>query len=174
MASAGRILIMPKGNWDENTEYEMLDLVNHNGKSWLAKKDSIKIEPSADNEEYWQDMFDITAETFGALSKKGGDIEGNLNIIRDGAIASLKLGDTNSTTHASVQYNPTSKSAVFRNFTSDGDNVYVQLLGNDTELKYILNLWAGVGTPKRYSIFGEHNLDLLNQYIDARIAEKMK
>lgn len=174
MASAGRILIMPKGDWNAETEYEMLDLVNHNGKSWLAKKHSRGIEPSEANKEYWQNMFDITAESIGALSKGGGDLEGNLNIIRDNATSSLKLSDSNSPTHASVQYNPTSKSALLRNFTSDANNTYVQLLGNDTELKYILNLWAGEGTPKRYSIFGEHNLDLLNQYIDARIAEKMK
>ena len=38
MASAGRILIMPKGDWKEETEYEMLDLVYHNGTSWLAKR----------------------------------------------------------------------------------------------------------------------------------------
>jgi hypothetical protein len=38
MASAGRILIMPKGEWNAETEYEVLDMVNHNGKSWLAKK----------------------------------------------------------------------------------------------------------------------------------------
>ena len=174
MASAGRILIMPKGEYNAETEYEMLDLVSHNGKSWLAKKNAVGIEPREENAEYWQDMFNINAETFGALSKNGGDLEGNLNIIRDGAIASLKLSDSNSPTHASVQYNPTSKSAVFRNFTSDTDNVYVQLLGNDADIKNILNLWAGSGTPKRYSLFGEHNLDLLNQYIDARIAEKMK
>lgn len=63
MASAGRILIMPKGNYNSGTTYEMLDLVNHNGKSWLAKKTSVGIEPSDANSEYWQNMFDITAET---------------------------------------------------------------------------------------------------------------
>ena len=59
MASAGRILIMPKGDWSADTAYEMLDLVKHNGKSWLAKKTCTGIEPSEANSEYWQDMFDI-------------------------------------------------------------------------------------------------------------------
>jgi hypothetical protein len=59
MTSAGRILIMPKGKWDAGTNYEMLDLVYHNGTSWLARKDSVGIEPSEANEEYWQMMFDI-------------------------------------------------------------------------------------------------------------------
>ena len=64
MASAGRILIMPKGNYDANTEYEMLDLVFHGGASWVAKKNAKGIEPSLANEEYWMLMCsgtDITA-----------------------------------------------------------------------------------------------------------------
>lgn len=61
MASAGRILIMPKGNYNAETEYQMLDLVISGGTSWLAKKPSVGIEPSKANEEYWQDMFDIGA-----------------------------------------------------------------------------------------------------------------
>lgn len=58
MASAGRILIMPKGNYDSSTTYEMLDLVKHNGKSWLAKKTSVGVEPRDENSEHWQNMFD--------------------------------------------------------------------------------------------------------------------
>lgn len=59
MATAGRILIMPKGAYDESTTYEMLDLVKHNGTSWLAKKTVIGIEPSEANSEYWHKMFDL-------------------------------------------------------------------------------------------------------------------
>lgn len=55
MASAGRILILPKGNYNAETQYEMLDLVFHNGTSWLAKKDVSGIEPSneGEGENYW-------------------------------------------------------------------------------------------------------------------------
>lgn len=63
MASAGRILIIPKGNYDSSVTYEMLDLVKHNGTSWLAKKDVVGIEPSNANKEYWQNMFDIDVES---------------------------------------------------------------------------------------------------------------
>lgn len=59
MASAGRILIMPKGNYDANTTYEMLDLVFHNGTSWLARKTVVGIEPSEANEEYWQCLLKL-------------------------------------------------------------------------------------------------------------------
>ena len=61
MANAGKILIMPKGNYNSNTTYEMLDLVKHNGTSWLAKKTVTGIAPSTANSEYWQDIFDVAS-----------------------------------------------------------------------------------------------------------------
>ena len=61
MASAGRVLIMPKGNYDPSVTYEMLDLVKHNGTSWLAKKESVGIEPTNENSEHWQNMFEPEA-----------------------------------------------------------------------------------------------------------------
>ena len=57
MATAGRILIMPKGNWKAETEYEMLDLVYYNGVSWVARTRVAKgIEPTEANSDYWQMM----------------------------------------------------------------------------------------------------------------------
>lgn len=56
MASAGRILIMPKGNYNSSATYEMLDLVFHNGTSWVAKKTAIGIEPSDANNEFWHKL----------------------------------------------------------------------------------------------------------------------
>ena len=70
MASAGRILIMPKGNYDSSATYEMLDLVHYNGTSWLAKKTATGIEPSAANSEYWHNLIDITPSTIGAIPKE--------------------------------------------------------------------------------------------------------
>lgn len=59
MTSAGRILIMPKGDWNAGTEYEMLDLVKHNGTSWLAKKTTKGIEPSNANNDDWHNFADF-------------------------------------------------------------------------------------------------------------------
>lgn len=56
MADAGRILIMPKGNYDANTEYEMLDLVYYNGGSWIARQTVKGIEPNDANITHWQRM----------------------------------------------------------------------------------------------------------------------
>ena len=56
MASAGRILILPRGNYNAEIEYEMLDLVYYGGTSWIAKKPSIGITPV--DGEHWQKLFD--------------------------------------------------------------------------------------------------------------------
>ena len=57
MASAGRILIIPRGEWNPESTYEMLDLLSHGGKAWMAKKTSIGIEPTFDNDEYWHPIL---------------------------------------------------------------------------------------------------------------------
>lgn len=56
MADAGRILIMPKGNYNPSVSYEMLDLVFHNDVSWIAKKPVIGVEPSDANSDSWARM----------------------------------------------------------------------------------------------------------------------
>ena len=60
MASAGRILILPKGNYNAETEYEALDLVFHNGASWVAKKSVKGITPSEveESKNFWMKMCD--------------------------------------------------------------------------------------------------------------------
>lgn len=88
MASAGRILIMPKGDYDANTTYEMLDLVNHNNVTWLARKTATGIEPSTENHEYWQRMF-----MGGYVSTSGAIMTGDLEIARNGATYRLRVGD---------------------------------------------------------------------------------
>lgn len=46
---AGRILILPKGHWNAETEYEMLDFVYYKGTSWLAKKAPKVLNPKTEN-----------------------------------------------------------------------------------------------------------------------------
>lgn len=69
MANAGRILIIPKGGYNEEYEYEMLDMVRHNNTAWVAKKSVQGIEPSDENEEYWFRMGDVTEVVDNLLSE---------------------------------------------------------------------------------------------------------
>lgn len=59
MASAGKILITAKGEWNSGTEYEVLDLVRHNGIPWLAKETVQGIEPTDSNDRYWFKLLDV-------------------------------------------------------------------------------------------------------------------
>lgn len=96
MASAGRILIMPKGNYSASATYEALDLVYHNGASWLAKKTVSNIEPSAANYEYWHNLLDITPETIGAIPKENlGQAIYASNLMSDFLVPTLVWWDEN-------------------------------------------------------------------------------
>lgn len=154
MASAGRILIIPKGNYDSSVTYEMLDLVYHNGKSWLAKKTAVGIEPSEANGEYWHLMFnldnklDISGGTLtGGLGLGGGS--GHLNA--DGVYASLQVAKNANNFRYLRIMNPLQE-----NFPID------QAIQ-----------WANTvdGVETVYNLIGEHNLSLLDYYINAKIAE---
>ena len=59
MAIAGRVLIIPKGDYNANATYDALDLVSYGGTSWVAKKTVAGIEPSNANSEYWQDIVNL-------------------------------------------------------------------------------------------------------------------
>lgn len=52
MISAGRVLIMPKGDYNPSVTYEMLDLVSYNGSSYIAKGTTTGNLPT--NTTYWQ------------------------------------------------------------------------------------------------------------------------
>ena len=51
MAIAGRVAIVPKGDWISTVKYDKLDLVRFGKNAYVAKKPSTNIEPT--NTEYW-------------------------------------------------------------------------------------------------------------------------
>lgn len=51
MADAGKVAMLPRGQWSANTIYEPLDLVFYNNNSYVSFKESIGIEPT--NTEFW-------------------------------------------------------------------------------------------------------------------------
>lgn len=89
MTSAGRILIMPKGNYDPSVTYEMLDLVFYNGGSWLAKETAVGIEPSETNSKYWHNMLDFDPGSADISHIGDGSVKG--------AIANLESRKANGT-----------------------------------------------------------------------------
>ena len=62
MVNAGRILIMPKGDWNALTTYDMLDLVAENGVAYLARQTNVGQNPSTDvSMTYWQPFGSASA-----------------------------------------------------------------------------------------------------------------
>jgi hypothetical protein len=98
MANAGRILIIPKGEWNADETYEMLDLVKHNGTSWLAKKTSVGIEPSIAVPEFWHDMFDFkemleNIKTPIAQTYTSEEFSGMAKVLKMGSVVTVYLGN---------------------------------------------------------------------------------
>ena len=55
MVNAGRILIMPRGDWNSQDTFDMLDLVSYNSVAYLARQQSVGVNPATDTSyTYWQ------------------------------------------------------------------------------------------------------------------------
>lgn len=117
MVNAGRILIMPRGDWSNLVSYDMLDLVTYDSIAYIARQASVGVNPSTDTSHtYWQ-TFGSAAEiatttTPGIVMPDGttitvdvnGLIQANLGItdITDVDIATLTNGQV-------LRYNSTSQ-----------------------------------------------------------------
>ena len=55
-ASAGRVLLISKGDWNSSTTYTGLDMVRHNGATWVCKNTCTNVEPTENNTSNWQLM----------------------------------------------------------------------------------------------------------------------
>lgn len=95
MANAGRILIIPRGQYNANEVYEMLDLVNYNGTSWLAKKHSCGIFPSTESSEYWFDFIGINTNAISVANNLTTTEEGYALDARQGKVLMDALNATN-------------------------------------------------------------------------------
>ncbi len=82
MASAGRILLIPRGRYDSTVTYQMLDVVLHNGVSWVCKCEVTGVEPSDQAIEWQRFTEDIYKDVIG-----DADISG----IGDGTVTGILL-----------------------------------------------------------------------------------
>ena len=165
MASAGRILILPKGEYNANTTYEMLDLVFYNETSWLAKKTVVGIEPSEANSEYWHKLCE-KLDLSHLLKLSGGTMTGNLKI--EGGDPRLQIKNSNTLRYSVFEAGPEGYTSMGTwKSANDQTNFQVRPLtdGLDALLRITVN-----GTNV-YKVFGEHNKELLKPYIEQVIAE---
>lgn len=110
MAIAGRVAIVPKGDWSADATYKRLDAVTHNNTLYFAKKD-VPAGTATSNTEYWSKSIVggasaiATTEDAGVVKPDGKsmsvDESGTLSINLDGTTITLdeaknviKLADT--------------------------------------------------------------------------------
>ena len=149
-ASAGRILIMPKGEYDSSVTYEMLDLVYYKGSAWLAKKTVVGIEPSEDSGEHWHKLCDST-DLSNYLSLEGGNLRGQLGFGNG-------MGTIAANEHATYV-------TAFEDETSYRSLKVVNPITKDglVHLAQVVN--CEESEVKEYNLFGEHNVELLLSHI---------
>ena len=62
-AIAGKVMPRPRGPYDPNALYDIIDFVNHKNKLWMSKKPNLQgIEPSEDDTENWMLCIDSKGE----------------------------------------------------------------------------------------------------------------
>lgn len=110
MAIAGRVAIVPKGDWSADATYKRLDAVTHNNTLYFAKKE-VPAGTATSNTEYWSKSIVggaggvATADEAGVVKPDGKsmsvDESGTLSINLDGTTITLdeaknviKLADT--------------------------------------------------------------------------------
>lgn len=110
MAIAGRVAIVPKGDWSANATYKRLDAVTYNNTLYFAKKD-VPAGTATSNTEYWSKSIVggagaiATKEDAGIVKPDGKSVgvdeSGTLSINLDGTTITLdeaknviKLADT--------------------------------------------------------------------------------
>lgn len=117
MINAGRILIVPKGEWTNLESYEMLDLVTRGDIAYIARQASVGVDPATDTQlTYWQPFG--TAAKIATTSVPGIVMPDGTTITIDetGLItADLGVSDLNNVTISSIangqilQYNSTTQ-----------------------------------------------------------------
>lgn len=134
MINAGRVLIIPKGEWTNLEPYEMLDLVTRGDIAYIARQASVGVDPATDTQlTYWQPFGTAakiaTTTTPGLVMPDGTTV----TIDATGLIsANIGISDINNVTITSIsngqilQYNSSTQkwenkslgSAASRNATS--------------------------------------------------------
>lgn len=72
-ADAGRVALIPKDEWSSVGEYEILDVVSHNGSLYIAKQASVNREPIGETDDYWMLGVDSPSEMTGATEQEDGE-----------------------------------------------------------------------------------------------------
>jgi hypothetical protein len=143
MINAGRVLIIPKGEWTNLESYEMLDLVTRGDIAYIARQASVGVDPATDTQlTYWQPFGTAakiaTTTTPGLVMPDGTTIK----IDATGLIsANIGISDINNVTITSIsngqilQYNSTTQKWENKNLgTAASRNATSSITSGSTDL----------------------------------------
>lgn len=117
-ASAGRVLIIPKGDYSASVTYGNLDMVYYGGKTYVCKKTSLNNLPT--DTEYWQLMAEgVAGSYYGTCSTAAATAEKAVTISADqhfalfvGASITVKFTNTNTANNPTINVNGTGAASV--------------------------------------------------------------
>ena len=95
MGNAGRVLMIPKGEYNAATTYEMLDFVYYNGRSYVCKQTSTGNVPT--NTTYWQALTGDASAEIQALTNEVNtmnNVLGAKNLLPNTAVSTTSGGLT--------------------------------------------------------------------------------
>lgn len=125
--SAGRVLLMPKGEWSSTVTYTNLDIVHHGTQTWVCKKTCVGVEPSDSQTDYWQGMAKDATEQTATETTNGlmsaGD-KAKLDGITEGAEANVQSdwSVTDTSSDAYIKNKPTIDTATSTTSTNAVQN----------------------------------------------------
>ena len=147
MASAGRVLPLPKGAYSSSTTYHLLDFVSYQGSTYICKQTSTGNAPT--NTTYWQIMaqgtesasvagnYYGTCSTGANTSAKIVSIPATENfVLQVGDIIGIKFDNTNTANNPSLNVNNSGAKPIYYNNSAVSTS----------------NLWAS-GEANRVTIF---------------------
>ena len=116
MAIAGRVAIVPKGDWSANATYKRLDAVTYNNTLYFAKKE-VPAGTATSNTEYWSKS--IVGGKVKSIVKNGSITEDKVqpNFLADIKVESAKA--VNSATNAKASETNAAKSATDAKYSAD-------------------------------------------------------
>lgn len=94
--NAGRVAMVPKGEWSASTAYVRLDVVSYHGSSYVCKQDGTGQTPDTATN-YWQLLssgLDPTVDTISAKHYDGSTVTAETSISASGVISKTASGVT--------------------------------------------------------------------------------
>lgn len=150
MAIAGRVAIIPKGEWSENITYDKLDLVTRNGNAYIAYKSSMGVEP-VDGDTWMLILESVSTDDVNKLKEDVESIINGTTAVGD----SNKLGGkgassdgTKGIPYINSDYGIMEIGSMIDFHTESGQDYRVRLYVDETTGKIGMSVYgSGTGSP---------------------------